>query len=481
MLVGWGGNNGTTFTACHLANKLNLSWKTRIGEQKANYFGSLVNASTVNIGLDSQTGQDVWIGFNQLLPMVHPNDLVVGGWDISSMNLGDAMDRAAVLEPDLKRQVYETMKNYKPLPSIYSPDFIAKNQGTRADNLIQGSKSEQLAQIRKDILNFKQSNSLDKVIVLWTANTERYSAIDPAVNGSCSETLLKAIEKNENEISPSTIFAVASILENCPFINGSPQNTFVPGVIDLAEKKGVFIAGDDFKSGQTKLKSVLTDFLISSGIKPLGITSYNHLGNNDGLNLSQQEQFVSKEISKSSVISDMVASNPILFPPSQLQLSSSKNTNSNSGNGSSNEEVNGPDHVVVIKYVPSVGDSKRALDEYESEIFCGGRNTISIHNVCEDSLLAVPLIFDLVILTELFTRVQLAKVNGNGNDQDVVVFRELNVVLGGMLGFLLKAPVVPAGQPVVNSLFKQRNALENFLRALIGLPPQNELNLNRLL
>ncbi len=124
---------------------------------------------------------------------------------------------------------------------------------------------------------------------------------------------MAAINNNNDEISPSTIFAIASILENAPFINGSPQNTFVPGVIALAESHHVPIAGDDFKSGQTKMKAVLVDFLINAGIKPLAITSYNHLGNNDGLNLSEPLQFRSKEISKSNLVSDMVKTNPLLY------------------------------------------------------------------------------------------------------------------------------------------------------------------------
>lgn len=93
------------------------------------------------------------------------------------------------------------------------------------------------------------------------------------------ENLLAAIEKEEDEISPSVLFAVASILEGCPYINGSPQNTFVPGVLDMALRRNVPIGGDDFKTGQTKLKSVLVDWLVSSGIKPVAIASYNHLGN----------------------------------------------------------------------------------------------------------------------------------------------------------------------------------------------------------
>lgn len=119
----------------------------------------------------------------------------------------------------------------------------------------------------------------------------------PGLNDS-AKALLDSIHRNESEVSPSTLFAVASILEGSAYINGSPQNTFVPGVIELAEQRCVFIGGDDFKSGQTKVKSVLVDFLVSSGIKPTSIVSYNHLGNNDGKNLSAPQQFRSKEVTE---------------------------------------------------------------------------------------------------------------------------------------------------------------------------------------
>ena len=133
-----------------------------------------------------------------------------------------------------------------------------------------------------------------QVIVLWTANTERFCDVREGLNDT-ADSLLESIRRSEAEVSPSTVFAVASILEGCCYINGSPQNTFVPGVIELAERHGVFIGGDDFKSGQTKLKSVLVDFLVKP-IKPRSIVSYNYLGNNDGQNLSVPKQFRSKEV-----------------------------------------------------------------------------------------------------------------------------------------------------------------------------------------
>lgn len=244
------------------------------------------------------------------------------------------MERARVLDYNLQTQLKPYMENFKPRPSIYIPEFIAANQAERADNVLTGSKQEMMTKIREDIREFKKSSGVDKVIVLWTANTERFSEIIPGVNDT-AENLISSIRNNESEVSPSTLFAVASILEGVStrsfrmylsikivlfslqntskrvgnaifsficrqvsFINGSPQNTFVPGCLELAEKKCVFVGGDDFKSGQTKLKSVLVDFLVSAGIKPRSIVSYNHLGNNDGKNLSAPQTFRSKEVRK---------------------------------------------------------------------------------------------------------------------------------------------------------------------------------------
>ena len=298
--------------------------------------------------------------------------------------------------------------------------------------------------------DFKAANGLDKVIVQWTANTERFSDLLEGVNDT-AENLLKAIEAGHEEVSPSTVFAVACILEKTPFINGSPQNTFVPGAIQLAEQHHAFVGGDDFKSGQTKMKSALVDFLINAGIKLTSIASYNHLGNNDGKNLSSQKQFRSKEISKSNVVDDMVEANNVLYAPGEH-----------------------PDHTVVIKYMPAVGDNKRALDEYYAEIFMGGHQTISIFNVCEDSLLASPLIIDLVILAEMMTRIQW-KASGSAAPADAE-FKGFHSVLS-ILSYMLKAPLTPPGTPVINSLAKQRAAMTNIFRACVGLEPESDMTL----
>ncbi|KAH8687216.1 putative inositol-3-phosphate synthase [Tricladium varicosporioides] len=453
MLVGWGGNNGTTVTAGIIANRRGLTWDTREGSRAANYYGSVVMGSTMKLGTNAKTAKDVNIPFHDVLPMVHPNDLVIGGWDISKLNLSAAMDRAAVLEPTLKAQVKKEMAEMVPLPSIYYPDFIAANQEDRADNLIEGSKAslEHVERIRNDIREFKAKHGLDKVIVQWTANTERFSDLIAGVNDT-ADNLMKAIEEGHEEVSPSTVFAVASILEGAPFINGSPQNTFVPGAIQLAEKYNAFIGGDDFKSGQTKMKSALVDFLISAGIKLTSIASYNHLGNNDGKNLSSQKQFRSKEISKSNVVDDMVEANTVLYKKGEH-----------------------PDHTVVIKYMPAVGDNKRALDEYYAEIFMGGHQTISLFNVCEDSLLASPLIIDLVLITEMMTRIKW-KAHAAADGATANDFGNFHSVLS-ILSYMLKAPLTPPGTPVINALAKQRGALTNIFRACVGLEPENDMTL----
>eukprot|EP01083_Nonionella_stella_P047792 127932_1 len=446
LLVGIAGNNGTTVIGGILANKHNISWNNKHGTQYPNYFGSLSQATTTCLGCNEQN-QQVYVPLKSLVPFADPNDIVIDGWDINNLSLDKATERACVFEYELQQKLSSYLKDKKPMKSIYYPDFIAANQTERANNIYEGETAcdEHLNIIRNDITQFKKSHNLDKVIVVWTANTERFSEVIDGVHDS-EQNFLNAITSCHKEIAPSQMFAAASILENCAFINGSPQNTFCPALIEMARKRGVFIGGDDFKSGQTKIKSVLVDFLVSSGIKPECIVSYNHLGNNDGKNLNAPKQFRSKEISKSNVVDDVVHSNKILYAKDEA-----------------------PDHCVVIKYVPTVKDSKRAMDEYTSRIFMNGMNTIVLHNTCEDSLLAAPIIIDLIIFTELFQRIEW-KLTCDKEAE----FEKFDSVLT-MLSFLLKAPLVPDSSPLVNALFKQRACIENILRATVGLPPINDM------
>merc|ERR1719240_1602974 len=220
----------------------------------------------------------------------------------------------------------------------------------------------------------------------------------------------------------SVLYCVAAIEEGILYLNGSPQNTFHPGIIEYAKQKGAFLGGSDFKSGQTRFKTMMSDFLIGAGIRLSSVVSYNHLGNNDGKNLQEDKCFQSNEI---------------LYP----------------------KDNNHIDHEVVIKYVPFVQDSKRALDEYSSSIFMNGTNTISSYNICEDSLLATPLMIDMVVLGELFSRMSI-------NDE------AMGPVLS-YFSFFFKAPSTNHDEYVINSFSRQRECLVNLLKVAAGIQPDD--------
>ena len=437
MIVGIGGNNGSTLVAGLLANKLSLTWENKTGKNVTEFLGSLSQVGTVHLGYTDKN-KPVSKPFREMLPMADVNDFVLGGWDISKDNLDDACRKNKVIDYDLRRQLEPVLKTFVPSKSVYYSDFIASNQKQRANNILDPtSKLKNLEQIKSDIQEFKKKNNLEKVVVVWTASTERFSE----VNWETEEEIKAAIENNHPEISPSMIFAMASLTSGCIFLNGSPQNTICKGILSVAKNNNTFVGGEDFKTGQTKLKSVLADYLVSSGLRPLSIVSYNHLGNNDGMNLDEKKQFRSKEITKKNVIDDIIEENSVIF------------------------ENKRPDHCVVIKYIPAVGDSKRAMDEYNSELFLGGRNTLAIHNTCEDSLLAVPVIIDLIIFSELFSR---ARIDNKPFSSSL-----------SLLSFFFKAPATNTTEPVINSFFRQRNALENFFRICNDLPLLDFLNLER--
>ncbi|CAE8631670.1 unnamed protein product [Polarella glacialis] len=434
MLVGLTGNNGSTFVAGILANKHKVSWETRTGTKSPNFFGSFSQSATARVGFkrDEKTGafSDLNKPISEILPMARPVDFVMGGWDMSGVNMYQACKRAQVLEPTLLDQLKPELERIIPLPAALNPDFIAGNQTDRVDNVLSGTDRELIEQLRSDIRAMK--TLVDKVVVLWTANTEK--CLKPEIE--TVEDLQERIREGK-ALPASVLYCVAAIEEQVLFINGSPQNTFHPAVIEYARQHGSLLAGSDFKSGQTRFKTVMGDFLIGSGIRISACASYNHLGNNDGRNLQDPMCFDSKKNSKSGVLNDAIRSNAILYPEGKDHI----------------------DHEVVIKYVPAVGDSKRALDEYTSDIFMNGRNTISSYNVCEDSLLAAPIMIDLVVLGELLSRI---KVDGNS----------LGPLLS-YLSFFLKAPDTNQPNYVVNSFTRQRQILTSLLMVAAGIIPDD--------
>lgn len=438
MLVGLGGNNGSTLFAGLMAHKLNITWESKTGIHKPTYHGSFTQCATAKVGVQRLAKgaiKDVFKPVKDLLPTVNPTDIEITGWDISKKNMFEACKRAGVYEPDLVNQLEEHLKAVVPMKAAFNAEFIAANQSDRVDNILEGTNVEVIESIRSDIRKCKERN--DKVIILWTANTEMmyYPEIEAI------DDLEKCISENRS-LPSSVLYCYAAIKEQVLYLNGSPQNTFHPAILALAEKEGSLLAGNDFKSGQTRFKTAMSDFLIGAGLRLSSVVSYNHLGNNDGKNLSEDKCFQSKKISKSGCIDDAINGNEILYPKDDKEI----------------------DHDVIIRYIPFVGDSKRALDEYSSKIFMGGVNTISTYNICEDSLLAVPLMIDMVVLGELFSRM---KVDG----------KKFGPVLS-YLSFFFKAPSTNHPEYIINSFNRQRETIVNLLKAASGITPDDNTMLS---
>ncbi|XP_022255046.1 inositol-3-phosphate synthase 1-B-like isoform X2 [Limulus polyphemus] len=437
MLVGWGTETGTTVTATVLANKLGLINKDQGSQREhVNYVGSITQSTTVMLGLTND-GNEVNVPLKDLLPMVNPNDIIIDGWDLCSLNLSESLERVETINNDLKHQLHHEMKQMKPRKSILNRDFLPSKENIIVDNIIPGTREEQMAQIRKDINDFKTQKLLDKIIVVWIANEEKNNDVIDGVNDT-ADNLLKSIEKNTCAIAPSTLFAVASILEGCSFINGTSQNTFVPGCIELAERHKVFIVGDRIQSLQTLTESSMLDFLTSAGIRVNSVVQQN-------------------KVEKSTIFS---TTNVQCGANDHYKGNLEMNTTMGSGTGP--EECSCSDGNVQIPEVFS-----RA--EYHLELGIEGLNTIVVYNTCKDFLLASPILLDLIILTELCQRI-IFRVG------DSLKFQSFNSVLS-VLGYLCKVPLMTRKAPVINTLYRQRKCIENILRACLGLAPENNMSL----
>lgn len=288
MLVGLGGNNGSTFTAGILANKLNQPWETKRGMEHPNFHGSFTQSATTHVGYqyNEKTNQlqDVFKPVKDIMPMVNPIDFEISGWDISNLNMYESCKRAHVLEPTLVNALQKELEKIVPLKAVLNQEFIAANQSDRVNNIFAGTNRECIDKLRKDIQD--QKAKVDKVVVLWTANTEMF--LLPEIKTVAE--LHDRIDRNV-ALPSSVLYAVAAIEEGVLYLNGSPQNTFHPGVIEYAKENGAFLGGSDFKSGQTRFKTMMSDFLIGAGIRLSSVVSYNHLGNNDGKNLQEDKCF----------------------------------------------------------------------------------------------------------------------------------------------------------------------------------------------
>lgn len=395
LIVGIGGNNGVTLLAGQIANRLNLSWETSTEKMSANWYGCLTQIPP--------RGIHGGVGFKGRYNLASADECVVGGWDIRSTKLGQALYDCRVLEYDLVRQVREEMDGVEIMEGVWDPSFIGESQHETATHVVKGednaSTRARVERIRRDIRCWKEKHNVDgHITVIWSASVERPSEAEY----NDADGLLNAIydDDNKDDISPSMLYAAASALEGCSFVNGGSQNTLSPATSALSDQSyrkpnvqtdcalqkfapysssKAFCLGTDYKAGQTKFKTAAVEYLRALGLTPRVIASSNHLGNNDMLNLTTKKTLNAKMRVKSDI-----------FGPWQEE---------------------NLDHKVTVMYTPMIGDEKRDYVEYTSLGFLGSPHTMVTYTRCMDSILCVPLMVDAAIWCDFF-------VNNNVSQKD---------------------------------------------------------------
>ena len=390
LIVGLGGNNGVTLLAGQIANRDNLQWETATaGRISANWFGCLTQIPP--------RGIHGGVGFQGRVPgLADANNAVVGGWDIRPTKLGQALYDCRVLEPDLVRQVREEMDKTEIMEGVWDPSFIGESQYPTATNVVAGadnaSTRTRVERIRKDIRSWKEKNNVNgHITVIWSASVERPSEAEY----ESPDNLLSAIydDSNNDDISPSMLYAVAAALEGCSFVNGGSQNTLSSAMTCLYDQSyrkpdapsssvlskfapysasRAYCLGTDYKAGQTKFKTAAVEYLRALGLSPRVIASSNHLGNNDMLNLTTKKTLDAKMRVKSDIFG----------PWQEKDL----------------------DHKVTVMYCPYIGDEKRDFVEYTSLGFLGSPHTMVTYTRCMDSILCVPLMVDAAIWCDYFVK-----------------------------------------------------------------------------
>ncbi|KAL9181375.1 hypothetical protein ACHAXT_010180 [Thalassiosira profunda] len=386
LIVGLGGNNGVTLLAGQIANRRGLSWETAsTGRIDANWYGCLTQIEP--------RGIHGGVGFRGRVPGLASADAaVVGGWDIRPTKLGQALYDCRVLEPDLVRQVREEMDGTDVMPGVWDPSFIGESQHATATHVVGGdddaSARTRVERIRRDIRTWKEKHNVNgHITVIWSASVERPSEAEY----QSPDELLSAIydDANNDDISPSMLYAVAAALEGCSFVNGGSQNTLSPAMTCLYDQSyrkadsssalakfapysasRAYCLGTDYKAGQTKFKTAAVEYLRALGLSPRVIASSNHLGNNDMLNLTTKKTLNAKMRVKSDIFG----------PWQEKDL----------------------DHKVSVMYCPYIGDEKRDFVEYTSLGFLGSPHTMVTYTRCMDSILCVPLMVDAAIWCDYF-------------------------------------------------------------------------------
>ena len=381
--------------------------------------GSLTQTATIRLGKRTDHRAPM---IKDVVPLAELSDVVFGAWDPIPDDAYKSALNCGVLRPEHLEPVADYLKSIKPMPAVFDKAYVKKLDGT---NVKTGENKFDLAeQLRADIRKFKEENGCDRLTMVWAASTEIFLTPDPVHD--TVESLEQAMRDDHPSVAPSMLYAWAALQEGVPFANGAPNLTVdIPAMVELAARKSVPIAGKDFKTGQTLMKTILAPGLKVRMLGLNGWFSTNILGNRDGEVLDDPESFKTKEESKLGALEHILQ--PEMYPDLYGDMY----------------------HKVRINYYPPRGDNKEGWDNIDIFGWMGYPMQIKIDFLCRDSILAAPIVLDLALFMDLASRAGMSGIQE-------------------WLSFYLKAPQVGEGLYPEHDIFIQHMKLKNTLRWIAG-------------
>jgi len=381
--------------------------------------GSLTQMGTVRLG---KRTEDRVPKIKDFVPLTGIGDLVFGGWDAFPEDAYEAATTAGVLEKEHLNAVRDELRAIRPMPAVFDQRYLANLDATHVKS--HGSMREAAEQVREDIRAFKEEHGLSRVVMVSCASTEAYA--QPREAHYDLAKFEEALEKSDPSISPAMIYAYAAIQEGVPYANGAPSLAVdIPALTQLAKERGVPVAGKDFKTGQTLMKTIVAPGLKARMLGLSGWYSTNILGNRDGEVLDDPQSLRSKEVTKLSVLDHILQKE--LYP----------------------ELYGDVTHKVRIDYYPPRGDAKEGWDNIDLFGWLGYPMQIKINFLARDSILAAPIVLDLALFLDLASRA------GMGGIQE-------------WLSFYFKSPMTAPELYPEHDLFIQQIKLKNTLRTIMG-------------
>jgi len=384
--------------------------------------GSLTQMGTIRLGKRTANKTPL---IREFVPLTALEDLVFTGWDIFTDNMYESAMNAGVLERSLLTEVRQFLQGIKPRPAVFDRDYVKRLDGP---NVKKGKNKMELAeQVRADIQDFKNSSGAERLVMMWCGSTETFIA--PSEVHQSLKTFEEGLRKNHKDIAPSMIYAYAALQEGVPFANGAPNLTVdIPAMQELARRNHAPICGKDFKTGQTLMKTVLAPAFKARMLGLSGWYSTNILGNRDGEVLDDPGSFKTKEESKLGALEHILQ--PDKYPDLYSKIF----------------------HKVRINYYPPRGDNKEGWDNIDIFGWLGYPMQIKVDFLCRDSILAAPIVLDLVLFLDLAQRAP--------------ELRRLGIQ--EWLSFYFKSPMTAPGLYPEHDLFIQSMKLKNTLRHLRG-------------